>query len=210
MKHALKVARIDVVCWPVKWGMLGAILALDLLVLILALIKLPILSIAFGFASGLSVAGLIMPFYSSQGHNLDGMFTLFNFQRSEVVLGHFLYGLGFILLVILNYLCMAGLMTFLAPGQAGIEMIPAICLAMVGFLVFLLSVQYPFVINLDYGKALWGVVISLCIVMFLAPTVGTELSKTGLIGILICIVGVIVVLFSSIWLCIRLYQKKEF
>ncbi|EEI20229.1 hypothetical protein G8J22_00649 [Lentilactobacillus hilgardii] len=210
MTHVTKVARLDMESWPVRTGALGIILIIDVLLLGLAYLKFSVFITALGFMTGLSVAGLIMPFYTSQGHNLDGMFALFNFQRAEIVLGHFLYGLGFIVTIVLNCLIVGNLMTILFPSQGDFKMVPALCLALSGFLILLLSIQYPLAIKLDYDKSPWIVILPLFALMLIVPIVGTRLFDIGPIGAILCMLGVAVLLGVSIWLSIRIYQKKEF
>lgn len=210
MTNVIKVARLDMDSWPVRIGALGIILVMDLLLLGLVFLKVAVFMIALGFMTGLSVAGLIMPFYSSQGHGLDGMLAICNFQRAEIVLGHFLYGIGFNLIVTVNCLVVGSLMGILFPSQSNLKEMPMLSVALAGFLLILMSIQYPLAIKLDYDKVPWIVVLPLFALMVIAPVVGPKVFDLGVLGMSLSTIGVLIILSVSVWLSIRLYSKKEF
>ncbi len=210
MKHIVKVARLDAVSWPVVPVFGGLTLLADVLILSLTLFKVADLQIILGLIMGFTTVGMVMPFFGSQGHNLDGLFAMFNFQRREIVLGHYFYGIGFSFLTITNLIIVVGLCDVLLPDKYDFNWIIMVGLATLGFFILLIGVQYPLMIRLSYDKLPWVVMLPLAILGTLISIFRTALTSLKLSYLGLSFLGVIGLLLLSAWLSIYLYQRKEF
>ncbi|EEI20230.1 hypothetical protein G8J22_00650 [Lentilactobacillus hilgardii] len=219
MNNVRKVMRLDAATWPLRINFWWLIVLIDVGMLLFSLIKLwRVQTVLLPLTSGLTAGFMMMPFYSSRKSGIDGLMAIMPFQRREIVLGHFLYGLERILALNLNLIAIDYVTTLFFQTNRSIMSVIWMDTAVTVFFILLLIVAYPLILGLDYPKTLMlvmGVMVGLEIIsMYVIPVVGAEILFLGgwltVLGFGVLALTFVLALGCSIWLSIRLYETKDF
>lgn len=219
MDNIKKVMQLDAATWPLRmniWWLIGLV---DLGMILFGLVHLwSVQAILLPLTSGMTAGFLMMPFYANRRNGVDGMLAIMPFQRREIVIGHFLYGISRLVTLNLNLIAIDYLTTILFQPSRPVTNVVWTDVAVIVFFVILLIVAYPLVLGLDYPKTLMlvmGVMVGLEIVsMYMIPVVGMAILIPGgwltVLGFSLVTITFILALGGSLWLSIRLYETKEF
>lgn len=218
MRNVGKVMRLDTAMWSFRiriWQLMGL---MDILLLVLALLGISEeLAFFASFTAMLTILVIIRPFFSNQKYGIDGLLATFPFQKREIVIGHFMYGLFWTLILNINAMVGGVVAAFLLHVQSIVKSIILPYLGLMMLLILLLIIFYLFIISFGFRH----VQIMLCIVAavvgiagmyFLPITIAAIFASGGWLMAVkfgISALTIISILLISMWLSIKLYNRKE-
>lgn len=217
MRNVGKVMRLDTAMWSFRiriWQLMGL---MDILLLVLALADISEALAAFAsLTAALTGVILIKPFFNNHKNGIDGLLITMPFRRREIVIGHFMYGLGWNALLNINAMVVGSIVTMLFQPHAVIRLVIWPYAELILLLALLMALFYFFLLSLALHYAQIILIILITIVGVVALHVlpnGTIIpgwdGELTVIGLAVSVFGTIIVLLISMWLSIELYNRKE-
>lgn len=218
IRNARKVMRLDAATWPLKLGFWWTIGLVDLVSLLLVVVGFAdeAMSILSVVTVGTAASTITSPFFSNRKYGTDGMLATMPFQRIEIVLGHFFYGLSRILTLEMNLFAIFVLTMEVFHADDAVNPLILFNVSSSLLLLSILILSYPLIFNFAFQQALLLVVAVIVsfglIAMLIVPVTNVAklirwLTVMDLSGLgLLMVIGLLV----SIWLSIKFYDRKEF